>query len=269
MITSACGTGTEARCDRIHHESALALKCRESAEAVVAREASPCFVGRPSHIDSQSVKSAEKGINSIGWLFGLASGFSASAAFSRCRQADQGQERAACSGSIRKACCSARHRHRRRRSGSPATAVERSWLLAKPCDEGLFALCSSGNCSPTAPVERSPRGRDEPVFGTRAPAWPASCPISSDRDRQAIRSGEGLRRIQPRRCPVVEAHPSPGCQPLPPTGQGTEENLSPPQTRIAFSSPQLASIRLMPPENSDTPSAFRWHKVSGRTLSAI
>ncbi len=50
MITSACGTGT-ARLHRIHH--ALYVKCREKA----AREASPtaCI------IDSQSVKSAEKG----------------------------------------------------------------------------------------------------------------------------------------------------------------------------------------------------------------
>ena len=50
MITSACGNW-DGTLDRIHH--ALYLKCREKA----AREASPtaCI------IDSQSVKSAEKG----------------------------------------------------------------------------------------------------------------------------------------------------------------------------------------------------------------
>ena len=79
--------------DRIHH--ALYLKCREKA----AREASPtaCI------IDSQSVKSAEKGGSHRQPRL-------------RCRQADQGQE-AACSGRYAR-LAAARHRHRRRRSGS-------------------------------------------------------------------------------------------------------------------------------------------------------
>ena len=80
--------------DRIHH--ALYVKCREKAE----REASPtaCI------IDSQSVKSAEKG------------GPHRPARL-RCGQADQGQE-AACSGRYA-GLAPARHRHRRRCSGSP------------------------------------------------------------------------------------------------------------------------------------------------------
>ena len=123
--------------DRIHH--ALYLKCREKA----AREASPtaCI------IDSQSVKSAEKG--------GLASTATASMPASRAR-----------SGmfwSIRKACCCT--------ASSPpptfriATAVSRCW---RPCS---VCFPFSGNCSPTAPI----RGRS-----FTAP-WPASCPISRPR----------------------------------------------------------------------------------------
>ena len=74
--------------DRIHY--ALYVKCREKA----ARDASPtaCI------IDSQSVKSAEKG------------GLHRSARL-RCGQADQGQE-AACSGRYAR-LAAARHRHRR------------------------------------------------------------------------------------------------------------------------------------------------------------
>ena len=75
------------------HPSCAYLKCREKA----AREASPtaCII-------DVSVKSAEKG--------GLAS-----TPRLRCRQADQGQ--AACSGRYAR-LAAARHRHRRRRSGS-------------------------------------------------------------------------------------------------------------------------------------------------------
>ena len=79
--------------DRIHH--VLYVECREKA----VRGASPtaCI------IDSQSVKSAEKG------------GLVHRSARLRCGQADQGQE-AACSGRYAR-LAAARHRHRRRRSG--------------------------------------------------------------------------------------------------------------------------------------------------------
>ena len=134
--------------DRIHH--ALYLKCREKA----AREASPtaCI------IDSQSVKSAEKG--DIG---------SHRQPRLRCRQADQGQE-AAWFWSIRKArCCTA--------SSPPPTfriATAVSGAARRPCS---VCFPFSGNCSPTAPIG--------PGLSPRPGRHPAR---SRDRDRQAIRS---------------------------------------------------------------------------------
>ena len=146
--------------DRIHH--ALYLKCREKA----AREASPtaCI------IDSQSVKSAEKG--------GLASTATASM-----RQADQGQE-AACSGRYAR-LAAARHRHRRRRSGSRRRS-SRCW---RPCS---VCFPFSGNCSPTAPI----RARS-----FTAP-WPASCP---DLETEIVKRSDRVKGfvVQPRRW-VVE-----------------------------------------------------------------
>ena len=169
MITSACGTGT-VTLDRIHH--ALYLKCREKA----AREASPtaCI------IDSQSVKSAEKG--------GLAS----TATLLRCRQADQGQE-AACSGRYARLAAA-------RRSSPPptfriATAVSRCW---RPCS---VCFPFSGNCSPTAPI----RGRSF----NRALAG-----ILPDLETEIVKrsdQGEGLRRgFQPRRWVWSRRYLSPG-----------------------------------------------------------
>src|SRR5450631_3485605 len=96
--------------DRIHH--ALYVECRERAE----REASPTA----AIIDSQSVKSAEKGgLHRSAWL--------------RCRQADQGQD-AAYSGRYTRSAA-ARHRPCRRRSGPrwrPAVARHAVWQVSIP-----------------------------------------------------------------------------------------------------------------------------------------
>ena len=116
------------RRDRIHH--ALYLKCREKA----AREASPtaCI------IDSQSVKSAEKGrarIDSHGFDVG---------------KVDQGQEAACSSGRYAKACCCTA-------SSPPPTfriatvrSRRRCW---RPCLALFPTFLWSRNCSPTkAPI---------------------------------------------------------------------------------------------------------------------
>ena len=76
---------------------------------------------------------------------------------------------------------------------------------------------------------------------------------SRDRDRQAIRSGEGLRR--PAQALGGRTHHR-LAQPLPPTGQGP--NLNP--TRSPSSSSR--------PFDSCSENAVILHKVSGRTLSS-
>ena len=155
MITSACGT-----VDRIHH--ALYLKCREKA----AREASPtaCI------IDSQSVKSAERGarIDSHGF--------------------DAGKliKRSGMFWSIRKACCCT--------ASSPpptfriATAVSRCW---RPCS---VCFPFSGNCSP----------HQGPVFHR------ALAGILPDLETEIVKRSDRVKGfvVQPRRW-VVE-RPSPG-----------------------------------------------------------
>ena len=136
--------------DRIHH--ALYLKCREKA----AREASPtaCI------IDSQSVKSAEKG--------GLASTATASMPASVIK----GKKRHVL---VDARLAAARHRHRRRRSGSRRRSRAAGDTCSAPLSREIVRRQRLSGCrSFTAP-------------------WPASCPISRPRS-SSLRSGEGLRR---------------------------------------------------------------------------
>ena len=180
--------------DRIHH--ALYLKCREKA----AREASPtaCI------IDSQSVKSAEKGGSHRQPRL-------------RCRQADQGQE-AACSGRYAR-LAAARHRHRRRRSGSRRRSRAAGDLVR--------------SVSLSREIVRRQR-----LSGAGLSPRPGRHPARSrDRDRQAIRSGEGLRR--PAQALGGRTHHR-LAQPLPPAAKDWE-NLN----RNALAFIKLASIRLM------------------------
>ena len=173
---------------RIHH--ALYLKCREKA----AREASPtaCI------IDSQSVKSAEKG--------GLASTATASMPASSVE--------AAC-WSIRKACCCT--------ASSPPPTFRDGGLA---CGDLVRSVSLSREI-----VRRSA------YQGAGLSPRPGRHPARSrDRDRQAIRSGEGLRRPA-----QALARTSP--EPLPPT-----ENLR----------ARLHQARV----HSTPPSSVILHKVS-------
>ena len=171
--------------DRIHH--ALYLKCREKA----AREASPACI-----IDSQSVKSAEKGGSH------RLHGFDAGKLI---------KGKAACSGRYAR-LAAARHRHRRRRSGSRRRSRAAGDLVR--------------SVSLSREIVRRQR-LSGPGLSPRPGRHPAR---SRDRDRQAIRSGEALRR--PAQALGGRTH---HC--VPPTGQG----LGVERARLI----KLASIRLM------------------------
>ena len=170
MITSACGTGI-GTLDRIHHALYLNMP-REST----LREASPtaCI------IDSQSVKSAEKG--------GLAS--TATASMQRATQ--DARARSGMFWIDTQRLAAARHPTAADRSGSRRRSRAAGDLVRS-------VSLSRDNCSPTAPI------------GARSftAPWPASVTADArDRDRQAIRSGEGLRR--PAQALGGRTAPSPG-----------------------------------------------------------
>ena len=139
--------------------------------------------------------------------------------------------------SIRKACCCT--------ASSPpptfriATAVSRCW---RPCS---VCFPFSGNLFADSAYQG-------PVFQPRPGRHPAR---SRDRDRQAIRSGEGLRR--PAQALGGRTHHR-LAQPLPPTGQGLGE---PQATRSPSSSSR--------PFDSCSENSVILHKVSGRTLRVI
>ena len=164
--------------DRIHH--ALYLKCREKA----AREASPtaCI------IDSQSVKSAEKGgarIDSHGFDAG---------------KLIKGKKRHVLvdtQGLLLHGIVTAADVQDRRRRSRAAGDLVRSVSLSR---EIVRRQRLSG-----------------PGLSPRPGRHPAR---SRDRDRQAIRSGEGLRR--PAQALGGRTHHR-LAQPLPPTGQGLGE----------------------------------------------
>ena len=154
MIISACGTGM-ARSSRIHH--ALYVKCREQAE----REGSPtaCI------IDSQSVKSAEKG--------GLAS---IRPALMRAGRADQRQE-AARSGR-HAGTAAAQHRT------PPPTC-----RIAMTASRLLATLFGRPVSLPREVVRRQAPTKDR-SFASR---WPCILPLSENRNRQACRAHQRVR----------------------------------------------------------------------------
>ena len=208
MITSACGTGT-ARW--IGDPS-----CASTSSAARKPRAKPA--PRPAIIDSQTavVKSAEKG--------GLA--VDDATASMPASLAYQGQE--ACMFLVDTQGLLSLHGivSRRQRSGSRRRSRAAGDLVQR-----LFHTFS-GNCSPMQRLSGAGL--------SRAPFSPASCPISRRDDRQAIRSGEGLRRPVPQalrwsNAPSLLGGKSLGCaRDWPRTGRTSTATRSPSSSSRPF-----------------------------------
>ena len=156
-ITTSSGGSATACWIAFHH--ALYVECRERAE----REASPTA----AVIDSQSVKSAEKGgLHRSAWL--------------RCRQADQGQEAAYSGRYTRVCCCTPSSMPPMCRTAMAACCCSPRCLASFHSSRKLFAdsayqgpIFADGSSPKSCPILQEPKSSNDPTAHQVSCSYPS------------------------------------------------------------------------------------------------